>query len=73
MKELETNLKILKELGNFFRRNPDVRFIQGLWALNIFESATKEEILKIEKEKCGHVCKDKFYEESASTLEKLKS
>lgn len=35
MSRLEANRQILKDLATFFEKHPDIRFVQGLWALGI--------------------------------------
>lgn len=59
MNRLEHNLKILKELEQFFIKNPDQRFIQGLWNTNIINSNDDMVII------------DKYSEESEKTFNKL--
>ena len=56
----ENNLAIVDELKRFFEDYPQMRFIQGLWALGII---TRDGEFKIE---------DRFYEEPGQTLEKVK-
>jgi len=54
----QNNFKILKKLEEYFKKYPEYRFIQGLYALNIIETKNGELV-------------DKFFEESKNTLEKL--
>lgn len=54
MTRLEANREIIIKVEDFLEKNPDMRFIQALWALNIIERD-----------------RDKFYEESETTLHSL--
>jgi hypothetical protein len=56
---LENNLEILKQLETFFVKNPDLRFIQGLWNCDIIDSND------------NMVIKDRYSEESCKTLNKI--
>ena len=53
------NLKIVKKLEEYIEKNPQMRFIQALWALGII---TRDGNLNIE---------DKFYEEPDETYKKV--
>lgn len=53
------NLKILEELIRLINKEPELRFIQALWALNLI---TRDKDMVIE---------DKFYEEPWDTLERI--
>ena len=55
----EYNLEIVKKLEKFLEKNPQMRFIQALWALGII---TRDGNLNIE---------DKFYEEPDETLKRV--
>lgn len=61
------NLEIVEKLKDFFEKNPDLRFFQGLVALNIVEFETIDKGYKIE-----HKIIDKFHEESKVTYKKVK-
>jgi len=52
----EDNLKILEKLKEYFEQHPEIRFIQGLWNVNI-----------IQKSNDGKIA-DTFYEPSKITL-----
>jgi hypothetical protein len=56
---LENNLEILKQLETFFVKNPDQRFVQGLWNCDIIDSND------------DMVIKDRYSEESYKTLNKI--
>ena len=53
------NLEILNKLQEFLQKNPDFRFIQALWALDIVDRDENNTII------------DRFYEEPNITLEKV--
>lgn len=57
---LESNLKILKKLEEYFLENPQIRFFQGLWNVGIVSAN-------------GVVIMDKYSEESDKTFNKLMS
>ena len=60
---LETNLKIIKELTKIIENNPDWRFQQTLWNCGIISrNYNDQDELEIE---------DKFYENSKITLNAL--
>ena len=56
----ENNFALIEELRKYFEKYPQMRFIQGLWALGI-----------INRDKY-FVIEDRFYEESGQTFEKVK-
>ena len=58
-KRQEYNLKVLQKLFFLIIDEPDLRFIQALWALGIID---RDEDL---------VIKDRFYEEPEDTLERM--
>lgn len=62
----KTNKKILKKLKKAFKLYPEMRFCQMLWNFNIIQKYTPE------TSKAGQIV-DNFYEESETTLQKLKS
>ena len=53
------NLAVLSKLQEFLQKNPDFRFIQALWALDIIDRDENNLII------------DRFYEEPDKTLEKV--
>ena len=53
------NIQILERLTDYFNRNPDIRFQQGLQNLNIVRRNAK----------CAF--EDCFYEEPSETLDKM--
>ena len=58
-----SNLQILILLKDYFEKNPDKRFIQGLWETKIFEK---------QKDAYGlEFMPEKYYEDSELTLSKL--
>lgn len=54
----EYNLKIVKRLEEYFIANPDIRFFQALWNLNIIETVSDK-------------IKDKYNEEPKVTYNNL--
>ena len=56
----ENNFALIEELRKYFEKYPQMRFIQGLWALGIIN---RDKSLVIE---------DRFYEEPGQTLRKVK-
>lgn len=60
MSRQQNNLEILKILNKVILQNPDMRFVQLLWALNIINIDNNDFI------------EDRFYEESDKTLEFIK-
>ena len=52
----ENNLAIVEELKKYFETHPHIRFIQGLWGLNIITRDSNNRII------------DRFYEEPGVTL-----
>lgn len=61
-KRQENNLKILKHLFEVIIDEPDLRFIQILWALGI-----------IDRENGSLDIKDRFHEEPEITLKKMEA
>lgn len=57
-KRQKINLEIVKKLEEYFKKYPDIRFFQALHNLNIIEVKNGEIV-------------DKFYEESATTLNRM--
>lgn len=55
----ESNLILLKQLEAVLKSNPDLRFIQALFALRI-----------IDQDQNGNIV-DRFYEEPHKTLERI--
>lgn len=55
----EDNLKILEKLKEYFDSHPEIRFIQGLWNMNIIQRDNDSQII------------DAFYEPSKITLTNL--
>ena len=53
------NLKILEKLIRLINKEPDLRFIQALWALGL---------ITVDK---NTLIEDKFYEEPWDTLERI--
>lgn len=62
MSRQQNNIEILKILNKVILQNPDMRFLQLLWALNI---------INIDIDNNGFI-EDRFYEESDKTLEFIK-
>lgn len=65
MKRKEANQKLLEILKETLENNPELRFIQALWALNL-----------IDMHSMGNIASDivdRFYEESSTTLERITS
>lgn len=68
MTTLEANKLIIKKLEEFVNNNPNMRFIQTLWALNIIN------IKPIYNKELGYYeqkIEDRFYEESVDTLKSV--
>lgn len=66
MNRKEGNEKLLQLLKDYLEANPDIRFIQALWNLNIID----DKII----EGNGHdivVLVDRFYEEPDETLKRI--
>ena len=61
-KRQENNLKIFQKLFTLIMDEPDLRFMQALWALKIIDR--NDDSLEI---------KDRFYEESEETLKRMES
>ena len=55
----EYNIKILQRLFSLIMNEPDLRFIQALWALGIIDRNNDMEI------------KDRFYEEPEDTFKRV--
>jgi hypothetical protein len=74
MTRLEANLKILDYIKQYVSDNPTIRFHQVLFNLNIneFSEQTKENIKKIDFDGKTEF-KDRYNEESSSTLLKLEN
>lgn len=67
MTRLEYNKQLLKILKDYLETNPDIRFIQALWNLNIIDLRTvtlSPELRHIE-------IVDRFYEEPDETLKRI--
>lgn len=63
---IKANQRLLEILKETLCKNPDLRFIQALWALKIIDSKVEEG--------SGHeiiVPIDRFYEEPAETLKRI--
>lgn len=58
MTRQEGNKKLLEILAKKLEENPDLRFIQTLWGLNIIDS---------------DVIIDRFFEEPSETLKRIKN
>lgn len=66
MNRYKNNLILLNMLREYLDNNPDIRFIQALWALKIIDSKVEEGV--------GHeiiVPVDRFYEEPSETLKRI--
>lgn len=62
MKErLSDNIQIVSRLRNYLIKNPQLRFIQALWALDIISRNGNMEI------------EDRFFEEPWDTLQRVKA
>ena len=59
MNRIEANIKLLEILKETLCKNPELRFIQALWALKIIDSEDNREIV------------DRFYEEPSETLKRI--
>lgn len=59
-KRQENNLKILQKLFALIMEEPDLRFIQALWALRLIDRDYSLNII------------DRFYEEPEDTLVRIK-
>lgn len=66
MHRKEENEKILEILKNYLESNPNVRFIQALWALNIID----RKIIDDPAHEI-YVPVDRFYEEPNETLKRI--
>ena len=65
MNRKEANQKLLEILKETLENNPELRFIQALWALNLIDVHSMGNI-------AGDIV-DRFYEESSTTLERITS
>lgn len=65
MNRKEANQKLLEILKETLENNPELRFIQALWALNLIDIHSMGNI-------AGDIV-DRFYEESSTTLERITS
>lgn len=61
-KRQEYNLKILQKLFALIMNEPDLRFIQALWALKL-----------VDRDEGSLSIKDRFYEEPEDTLKRIES
>ena len=59
MNRIEANIKLLEILKETLCKNPNLRFIQALWALKIIDYNDKGAVI------------DRFYEEPSKTLERI--
>lgn len=59
MNRIEANIKLLEILKETLCKNPNLRFIQALWALKIIDYDIKGVVI------------DRFYEEPSKTLERI--
>jgi hypothetical protein len=66
MTRQEYNREIIKQISEHIEANPDTRFFQALWNMNIVESNG------INEETGRHDVIDKYNEESYHTLNKIK-
>lgn len=66
MNRKEENKKLLKVLEDYLENNPDIRFIQALWALGIID----REVTDSSGFETSFIV-DRFYEESDKTLERI--
>jgi hypothetical protein len=62
----EYNIRILKELTEYFNKHPDMRFFQGLHALSLLKSYNTGTDREVKL-----VLNDNFYEESSTTYKNL--
>lgn len=66
MNRKEENKKLLKVLADYLENNPDIRFIQALWALGIID----REVIDTSGFETSFIV-DRFYEEPDKTLERV--
>ena len=59
MNRIEANIKLLEILKETLCKNPNLRFIQALWALKIIDYDNKGVVI------------DRFYKEPSKTLERI--
>ncbi len=69
MNRQSSNYAIVAKLLDYFEKNPQIRFHQGLWNLNIIERDMPVRIAPGQSE-LGRII-DKYNEESTETLKKL--
>lgn len=64
---IKSNQRLLEILKETLCKNPDLRFIQALWALKIIDSQVTM------SHGCGLITTpvDRFYEESSETLKRI--
>ncbi len=63
MNRIDANLKLLEILRETLCKNPELRFIQALWYLNIIDFNSMEKM-------SGQII-DRFYEEPVNTLKRI--
>lgn len=63
MDRIDANLKLLEILRETLCKNPELRFIQALWHLNIIDFNSMEKM-------SGQIV-DRFYEEPVNTLKRI--
>lgn len=70
-KRQEYNLKIIQKIFALVMEEPDLRFIQALWALGIID---RSPVINTNNDISTGVplIKDRFYEEPEDTLERMK-
>ena len=70
-KRQEYNLKIIQKIFALVMEEPDLRFIQALWALGIIDRLP---VINTNNDIATEVplIKDRFYEEPEDTLERMK-
>ena len=66
MNRIEANIKLLEILRETLCKNPELRFIQALWALKIIDS----EIVKEDGMDVLSII-DRFYEEPSETFKRI--
>lgn len=72
MTRLEANVQIIEKLSDYFYDNPDTRFHQALFNLNINEfSEQTQKNIKLPDFDGKTTFKDRYNEESSITLSKL--
>ena len=68
MNRIEANIKLLEILKETLCKNPNLRFIQALWALKLLDT---EEVYDKDKDIYQRQIVDRFYEEPSKTLERI--